>query len=385
MRLDTSSILRTPARALAGACTVVVAAGGLATFAARPAERASPAPAHLAAVDADPEGAPAGSGTGLPPTAAQDLFDAVTAIYRPEAQLFGADFAIQVTPGTSSAAFAANGETWKVLVPQGTLSSPGLTEDVLATIVCHEVGHLFGGFPMKWSPDEDLASKHTVIAVEEQADYFAGKDCLPRLWAADSARNAAAYAQLATAARADCDSAWSSEADRGICARTALAAETFGGWLALRHGTAVPALATPDSTQVDQTSMSYASDQCRVDTLFQGALCARRAPSGVIPGLTAYGNYTAETEAAAAPYACTEGMGARPRCWFKPNDPHFDCVAAQTLRPVCEARDGASGYRSCDPRSGLDFTACDFGCITGEDNYASCALSPDESESGWFE
>ena len=88
-----------------------------------------------------------------------------------------------------------------------------------------------------------------------------------------------------------------------------LAGKSVGEWFG---GVGQVAFDTPEKKVVKTTDRGYPSGQCRMDTLTAGALC--RKPADV--------HSTPQTEAESALQICgasdQDGLGARPRCWFKP-------------------------------------------------------------------
>ena len=72
-----------------------------------------------------------------------------------------------------------------VEINTGLLRSLRLTPDTLRMIICHEIGHLFGGAPIKSPPPEwevptDQNGK-SMMSAEGQADYYASTACFKKL------------------------------------------------------------------------------------------------------------------------------------------------------------------------------------------------------------
>ncbi len=261
-----------------------------------------------------------------------------------------------------------DGPTWAIAVTGGLLTSEEMTTDAFAAIICHETGHLVGGFPFKYRPIESIARNGTVSAAEAQADYFATQDCLPRLWAGDTATNAAAFDTLDPTARARCTAAFGDLASQQICARSLLAALQMGRWLVSRNpGNTYPQLDTPDASEVSITRYDgYPSLQCRVDTLVAGAQCSVKHTGTGIPGLMApYGEFSYASEAAARSFACQSGPGARPRCWFQPHGVWTDCSALGAS--ACVVADGHDAVRLCSANYGVEVGPCSEGTVCKSD------------------
>lgn len=197
----------------------------------------------------------------------------------------------------------------RIVVRAGVLESRELSADGLALLLCHELGHHYGGYPFM-----DEAAQ---LAAEGSADYFATRVCAPYLFALEPLQLPAADPEAA----ARC-------ADAGeTCPRLLAAALSLADALAIHFGAAegsVPpyaelagepslASANEDAFRVARTvGAHYPSVQCRLDTFVHGALCGlehaatERAP--------------AQAEAAALAQSCSVESfepGARPGCWFR--------------------------------------------------------------------
>jgi len=253
------------------------------------------------------------------------------------------------------------GKDWEIDATPAWLAYPTMTVDILALTTCHEMGHFIGGFPFKGSapPEQGAAS-----AAEGQADYFATKDCLPRLWANEQRSNAAAFAALDVSKRELCTKAHSDVQSQQLCARlliTALqAAQIFHKEYLEQHPSDPgegPKLETPDPSVVTATRTGPLSGQCRLDTMVAGIQCEVRASGTTIPGyLPPYGKFSAASQEAARPFACQAGAGARPKCWFYPDTHEFDCTAFGA--PHCAVENEMAGILSCDTTDGPTFSEC---------------------------
>ncbi len=140
-----------------------------------------------------------------------------------------------------------------------------------------------------------------------------------------------------------------------------------------------PDLSTPDTTEVTVTDEGYPSTQCRLDTMFQRALCQTKFRGTAIPGfIQPYKRLLTidpEVEAAAAPDSCTEGTGARPRCWFAPNATEYSCEGIPELG-ICGEDDGRAAILACDSRNGVQIFHCNVGqpCEIAPDGVPECVF-----------
>ncbi|MBX2989300.1 MAG: hypothetical protein KF802_15535 [Bdellovibrionaceae bacterium] len=243
------------------------------------------------------------------------IVDGVAATWSPIAKSKGVElvFHKKWDDPTVNAMAYQEGNTWHVEMYGGLARRPEVTPDGFALVVCHELGHHFGGYPFVsgWASNEG------------QSDYFASQVCLKSLWGRDLRGNERfrRLQQVPDVVQASCTQAWPNNSNaQGWCVRAAAAGQSLSNLLNANKGGQQPHFETPDKTQVPSTVSSHPNAQCRLDTYFAGALCTKGWDMNLIPG-KGQGN-TAAAEAAAMPFSCTEkenfSLGTRPRCWFKP-------------------------------------------------------------------
>lgn len=297
---------------------------------------------------------------------------------------------------------------WVIRITAGWIALPKMTVDVLTLSSCHEMGHFVGGFPFKYARAH---SDGTTVAAEGQADYFATKDCLPRVWADETDRNAAAFAELDSSERELCTKAYSDQKSRDLCGRilisTLRAAQIFheedlkeakasaaaaaadadaaadaaadadpDADAAPETSTAEPKLETPDPTVVTATKGDHPDGQCRLDTMVAGIRCDVKAVGTTIAGyVPPYLKFSAASQEAARPFACQDGPGARPKCWFYPNTQEFDCSGFETEQ--CVIQDGRPAIRSCDPLAGVGYYPCLLNevCVPDTEGNPACVAA----------
>ena len=137
---------------------------------------------------------------------------------------------------TYDQALARRWDSAQVLVYRGMAHRRELNRDALALVVCHELGHLYAGQPLK--------NENDFIAAEGQADYFATKHCIRKALAIFDEKN--------------------------IEERAIEATKAVGEFLANNWGHKHPRTDTPDESVVDTTNLSYPTPQCRFDTYMAG-------------------------------------------------------------------------------------------------------------------
>lgn len=117
----------------------------------------------------------------------QEIINKAHLVYNPiSEQKFNKPLLINVSENPSIAASADHGyHVLKVDIYSGALSTPRLTPDSLRMLICHELGHLFGGSPNRNLPyewdgpvgDDGMS----LMSAEGQADYFAGSECFQKI------------------------------------------------------------------------------------------------------------------------------------------------------------------------------------------------------------
>ena len=171
----------------------------------------------------------------------------------------------------------------------GLARIPGMNDEGFALIACHELGHVLGQSPR-------IKISHFLwSSAEGQSDYFATGICLKRYFAFLNLLGKLKVPDIERKGYTSCRLQYDSEEDFLICLNTLSAIQSFAFLLKhLNPEFPLPSLETPSSKKVQETIYdSYPDNQCRVDTLYQGALCPKNI------------------------YPCGKGLGARPQCWFK--------------------------------------------------------------------
>lgn len=241
------------------------------------------------------------------------VIDGISSVYSPIIQGKGATLSIvkEWDDATVNAyASRAANNVYQVNMFGGLARHPATTEDGLALVVCHEIGHHVGGFPKK---TEIFSSSWA--SNEGQADYFATTKCL-RKYFAKLKNSAQVVSRMIVPApvQEKCFSSWGQSRDHAICVRVALAGQSMGNlFSALRRQTTKPDFSTPDTTKVSSTDDNHPAPQCRLDTYFQGGLCVVSDSVEMPDNNEKVG-------------ACTDysKLGARSQCWFKPGSSQFN-------------------------------------------------------------
>lgn len=238
-----------------------------------------------------------------------EVIDKVEKIYRPVITSMKGKLSIERkwSDGTVNAYAQRTGRTYKVLIFGGLARHQAISEDGLALVVCHEIGHHIGGAPKKgrwlfgrWASNEG------------QSDYWATAKCLRKLFRTEIQQTTKIVESLnvPTAVIKACHDQFSEKEDQLICQRSSMAGlSTANLFQSLRSSDISPDFTTPDPKEVSKTNHAHPATQCRLDTYYQGALCNIDETIDV--------DQKDETVGICIRKA-GDIIGLRPLCWFKP-------------------------------------------------------------------
>ncbi len=233
----------------------------------------------------------------------------VETLYEPISKAQNQSFSIEVNESSMALSGGADSENrkLKVTLDRGLLQSTRLSPDGLRVLVCHELGHLFGGSPRKSPPyewDGPLANDGlTFMSSEGQADYYASLVCFRQLVAgqdhqkalSSSAQNSSRVSQLCKASHSE------SPENAMICQRAA-----YGALNMLQLAMDFPiSLEKQDTANTPALIRNtYPERQCRLDTVFAGALCRKKFPA-ILDMMDSQKN------------DCDQEEAKRPKCWYR--------------------------------------------------------------------
>lgn len=162
------------------------------------------------------------------------------------------------------------GKDFVINVYGGLARKETTTGDSLSAVICHELGHHFGGSPKKTNPNVKWSSS------EGQADYYSTLDCLPKLFAQDNNIEIIKGLNPNPFVIEQCQKTFPESNERtAICIRTLSAVEIVTNQYLETTGPFGYKLnfETPDLSSVETTNYDlYPGTQCRMDTLFNGAV-----------------------------------------------------------------------------------------------------------------
>jgi hypothetical protein len=172
-------------------------------------------------------------------------------------------FSFQSEDSSLDAWTTRKGNVATIFITEGLMSFSTLTRDGLALLVCHEVGHYFGGFPYR---DVDFS-------VEGQADLYATGVCLKRVLG-ELEINFPSPRDVPKEFRRKCHKRYQQKENRGICEQSLLAAYQIYGIFQLtanhpRNEEAAFASERGNGETSDYL-LGYPSLRCRLKTWLMG-------------------------------------------------------------------------------------------------------------------
>jgi len=260
------------------------------------------------------------------PTMTQDEFNEMINelddLYQPIAKELGAR-SLKInkrwTDDTINASAANFFGNWSVNMYGGLARHPRMTNDGFAMVICHELGHLVGGFPFT-----NRSFFLTNMANEGQSDYYALHHCALKIWSDETDINATFRGNIDPIAAEACNETYEDIDMQNLCYRRMAAGLSLAETLSeLSEDPELPTFSTPDENVVSRTDSSHPAAQCRLDTSFSGALCTVEFSDDLIPGVGKKGR---DADREISKYSCMRrdgfvvDTGARPLCWFAPTD-----------------------------------------------------------------
>jgi hypothetical protein len=181
-------------------------------------------------------------------------------------------------------------KNWKILVHGGLARRPEMTKEGFTIALCHEIGHLVGGFPFK---------NYSNFSAEGQAWYYATHVCGKKVFA-----KMAKKMPLLNKLKVDveiCSKYFDEKVDQDACRLAVFGSKSFADlhYIAMQERRA-PDIETVDTYKIGLTNQLWVPSQCILDTLVAGILCEKRWDDKMIPTKK---NATCST---------------RPLCWYKP-------------------------------------------------------------------
>lgn len=234
-----------------------------------------------------------------------EVMDTVERIYKPVVAARGGVLVLKRlwSDGTVNASAQQSGKNYILNMYGGLARHATITQDGMALVACHELGHHLAGAPKTggWNP---WASN------EGQSDYYANLKCLRLVFADKGSKSFTALSEGDEVAMQGCEAMYASDADRAVCYRAAMAGKSVAYlFQALRNETVTPRFDTPSPVVVNTMMSAHPPTQCRMDTYLAGSLCTQPVSAVLSESDPTVGTCTRKAGFQA---------GFRPLCWYKP-------------------------------------------------------------------
>jgi hypothetical protein len=189
-----------------------------------------------------------------------------------------------------------------IIMYGGLARHPETTEDAMALVACHEIGHHLGGAPRK---------KSLVWASNEgQADYWGAMKCLRHYFEKDDNISIVNELNVPEEVKDKCEQVYKNENEVALCERISLAGLALGRLLdSFSKNANRVSFLTPDNAVVTKIFDDHPEAQCRLDTYFQASLCDH-----------GYSEKVSITDPNRGVCSVKNGdlIGNRPLCWYRP-------------------------------------------------------------------
>ena len=236
-----------------------------------------------------------------------------TKIYEPVFAAQGRTYKIisKWSDGTVNAFADRAGKVSQVHMFGGLARHPKMSPDGFDLVICHETGHHIGGAPKI----SGALGKNAWASNEGESDYYATLKCAREMWQSDDNEAIVSKMTIPAIVTERCQKSFDKANDIRICERASMAGKDLGDTLADLGKTAVTDFEKPDMKVVKKMFDAHPAAQCRLDTYFAGAVCAKSKDLTVSDTDATIGTCSQEKG---------EVLGIRPLCWYKPvdkNDP----------------------------------------------------------------
>ena len=234
------------------------------------------------------------------------VLNKVDSLYSPVFKYKGAEFLIQRSwdkKATTSMSKASKSGNARIIDMWGGYAKlEKATVDGFTAFTCHEIGHHLGGAPYTTHPNIPWSS------TEAQADYFVTTKCLRFLWQNEDNLRAISKKDIHPLIERKCYEVYEQSSGQALCMRVANAG--YEMLMALKGSfPKTISVDTPNTYPAKENFFNqHPGIQCRLDTLFQGALCP-------IPHYIDFGDQDDQGACMQTKYP---EHGFRPRCWYVP-------------------------------------------------------------------
>lgn len=227
---------------------------------------------------------------GYPENKYNEILDKFIEIYTPVIAIKGGTFHIlrDFKDGSVNAWAWRLSDEFHLEVPGGMSRYYLISEEGFITTICHELGHLLGGAPLKGSKSH--------ISSEGQSDYFGASHCLKRV-----------LSEITPYKPLKVDPELETVCSDELCKRAMSGMKSINAYYAKIAKVPFPRLSIESTEVARRTKDSHPKPQCRLDTMKRAYLCPVSFKDEVSYEDPKVGschlNYFPEF--------------ARPACWFK--------------------------------------------------------------------
>ncbi len=209
--------------------------------------------------------------------------------------------------GTVNAFADRSGSVSQVHMFGGLARHPKMSPDGFELVICHETGHHLGGAPKI----KGIFGKSSWASNEGEADYYATLKCARLMWSGDDNETIVSKMTIPATVTERCQKSFDKANDILICKRAAIAGKDLGDTLGDLGKTGDTDFDKPDLSVTKKMVDAHPPAQCRLDTYFAGATCAKSKDDAL-----------SDTDATVGTCAQEKGevLGIRPVCWYKPID-----------------------------------------------------------------
>lgn len=238
------------------------------------------------------------------------ITEAIKDIYNPIFAKDGKNLIINFkweNPAVNAYATHDDNDNPVINITGGMLGHDLLTQDGLAIILCHEVGHFLGGEPKKL---RGRSTKKSWSSAEGQADYFAIANCTKKVFKAIPEIAHTEKSSVLNDNKINKSNRLQQETTKicksPICKRIAWASHNVAEvYASIDFFSGELSLINKDDYTVYQTIYNHPNPQCRLDTMIAALQCPNSESIVFKNGDELAG-------------ACKTPEFRRPRCWFYP-------------------------------------------------------------------
>lgn len=192
---------------------------------------------------------------GYPQSKYNEVLQTFKDIYGPTIEEHGGTFHIQSdwSDGAVNMWAWRWGDQFWLEIPGGMSRYYLINEEAFVLSICHELGHLLGGPPLKGE----------YISLEGQSDYYSTSGCVQRMLVAIRP-----YKNLPS--NNEIDEFCRGTNDQALCRRISKGALSLTSYYAKLEKVSFPKISTPSIVVVSQTLRTHPPAQCRLDTFIAG-------------------------------------------------------------------------------------------------------------------